>query len=84
MIKKLLSVAVVLVVLVGCQQPSSDELVENGVQSVTLCGKKGSFNRSPIMDDIAEVIPNANIGTWHMDEQGDCNVWYHESESGTD
>jgi hypothetical protein len=74
--------AVVFVVLaaglMGCGPPTSDELVQSGVQSVTICDKHHAriFHRWK--------IPVGDEGTWGPEREGDCHIWYHYAASGAD
>ena len=79
--KTLLRGAVVLVpVLAGLGCGQSDELVQNGVQSVTICEKQHEriFNR------MSGKIPHIDEGVWGPEKEGYCHVWYHYSGSGAD
>ena len=61
-------------------------LVQNGVQQIWICGDKRTdrpwFN--PIFNDVLEVMPGDQIGLWGVDERGNCDVYLHYSQKGTD
>jgi hypothetical protein len=55
-----------------------DDLVENGIAMVMVCGKKigtGPFNDGFMQ--ATDVAPRARVGVWGRTYKGDCNVWYH-------
>jgi hypothetical protein len=51
-------VLVVLIAGLGCGQ--SDELVQNGVQQIVVCGD----DRGSLVNNMMEVMPGDLIGTW--------------------
>ncbi len=58
----------------GWPQPNR-ELVQSGVQSVTICDEYhgGTFNLMP--------IPGGDVGLWESEKKGGCYVWYHYADS---
>jgi hypothetical protein len=75
--------AVLVAGLVGCEGRTSlggSELVQSGVQSVTICDK----HHARIFHRISEKIPGSDEGVWGPEREGDCHAWYHYTASSTD
>jgi hypothetical protein len=85
---QLILLGILLAFIVGIwtylSQENYDQLVENGVHQIVVCGeKKGSMMPHPkiidnfIVDKMLKVTPGSHIGFWDVESKGDCNVWTH-------
>jgi hypothetical protein len=68
---------------------AEDRLVTKGVQQVTICG--GQRESDEIWYKLTEEVPGAKGGTWGTDrgtwglqKDGDCKVWYHYTPGPAD
>jgi hypothetical protein len=62
----------------GCEERRSpDELVQSGVQSVTICER----HDVRIWAQVTEEVPKSDVGVWLPKKEGDCQTWYHYSRS---
>jgi hypothetical protein len=60
----------------GGPQPQR-ELVQHGVQLVTICDE----HHARILDRLSWKIPGVNEGVWGPERKGHCHVWYHYAGS---
>jgi hypothetical protein len=79
------AVVVVVVVLAAWDQSRtiyiSNDLVDNGVALVVVCGEKvGTSPTNKSFMRATNVAPRGRVGIWSPTRKGDCMVWRHYPE----
>jgi hypothetical protein len=86
LVQRLLIVVVVALVILltplWLLRAADNGLVQNGLQSFTLCGKAQTSSADPFMNPLANRIMEATrggarVGTWSLEKKADCDVYRH-------